>query len=241
MTTTTTKIRRWMNHPLDENNEDDATATAVNSVTTNTMGGGRGNDDDVVRRRIGSLSKKRLQKNCFECTRAHRRCVFELTNNNQCTRCVKFNLCCTFRVSGMFHFLLCLFFLDLFSNSNQLKTYCILHISEQGRRNDLNKLCSIPLSSNEQQVFPSPPDVSSDSVHCNALTQSTTVSYAFSCHTTDTCCEENDVESLAFASLQLVLPFHYAWEITCCFMHKFLIVFLQGVHLKMRLCAHQHI
>ena len=133
------------------------------------------------------------------------------------------------------------FFLDLFSNNNQLKTCCILHISEQGRRNDLNKLCSIPLSSNEQQVFPSSPDVSSDSVHCNALTQSTTVSYAFSCHTTDTCCEENDVESLAFASLQLVLWFHYAWEITCCFMHKFLIVFLQGVHLKMRLCAHQHI
>ena len=148
-------------------------------------------------------SKKRLQKNCFECTLAHCCCVFELMNNNQCTRCVKFNLCCTFRVSGMFHFLFCLFFLDLFSNNNQLKTCCILHISEQGRRNDLNKLCSIPLSSNEQQVFPSPPDVSSDSVHCNALTQSTTVSYAFSCHTTDTCCEENDVESLAFASLTI--------------------------------------
>ncbi len=27
-------------------------------------------------------SKKRLQKNCFECTRAHRLCVFELMNNN---------------------------------------------------------------------------------------------------------------------------------------------------------------
>ena len=33
----------------------------------------------------------------------------------------------------------------------------------------------------------SPLDVSSDSVHCNALTQSSTVSYAFSCHTIDTC------------------------------------------------------
>ena len=34
---------------------------------------------------------------------------------------------------------------------------------------------------------PPPLDVSSDSVHCNALTQSSTVSYAFSCHTIDTC------------------------------------------------------
>jgi len=41
----------------------------------------------------------------------------------------------------------------------------------------------------------SPLDVSSDSVHCNALTQSSTVSYAFSCHTIDTCEEEQDVES----------------------------------------------
>ena len=41
----------------------------------------------------------------------------------------------------------------------------------------------------------SPLDVSSDSVHCNALTQSSTVSYAFSCHTIDTCGEEQDVES----------------------------------------------
>ena len=43
----------------------------------------------------------------------------------------------------------------------------------------------------------SPLDVSSDSVHCNALTQSSTVSYAFSCHTIDTCGEEQDVESLS--------------------------------------------
>ncbi len=133
----------------------------------------------------------------FECTHAHCRCVFELMNNNPCTQCVKFNLCCAFRVSGMFHILFCLVFPDQFSNNNQLISCCILHISEQGHWNDLNKLCFIPLSSNEQQVFPSPLNVSSDSDHCNALTQSTTVSYAFSCHTTDTCWEENEVESLA--------------------------------------------
>ena len=101
----------------------------------------------------------------FECTHAHCRCVFELMNNNPCTQCVKFNLCCAFRVSGMFHILFCLVFPDQFSNNNQLISCCILHISEQGHWNDLNKLCFIPLSSNEQQVFPSPLDVSSDSVH----------------------------------------------------------------------------
>ena len=50
-------------------------------------------------------------------------------------------------------------------------------------------------ASNDQCIVPPPLDVSSDSVHCNALTQSSTVSYAFSCHTIDTCGEEQDVES----------------------------------------------
>ena len=50
-------------------------------------------------------------------------------------------------------------------------------------------------SYNDQCIVPPPLDVSSDSVHCNALTQSSTVSYAFSCHTIDTCGEEQDVES----------------------------------------------
>ena len=143
-------------------------------------------------------SKKRLQKNCFECPRAHRRCVFELMNNNQCTRCVKFNLCCAFRVSGMFNILYCIVFPNHFSHNYQLISCCFLPISEQGCRNDLNKLRSITLASNKQHIFPSSLDVSSDSFHCNALTQSKTVSYAFSCHTTDTCWEEKEVESSYF-------------------------------------------
>ena len=48
---------------------------------------------------------------------------------------------------------------------------------------------------NDQCIVPPPLDVSSESVHCNALTQSSTVSYAFSCHTIDTCGKEQDVES----------------------------------------------
>ena len=53
----------------------------------------------------------------------------------------------------------------------------------------------ITLASNEQ-CLPPPPAVSSDSVHCNALTQASPVSYAFSCHTTDSCFKDNaDVDS----------------------------------------------
>ena len=47
-------------------------------------------------------------------------------------------------------------------------------------------------ASDDIRIVPPPLDVSSDSVHCNALTQSSAVSYAFSCHTTDFCCEDND-------------------------------------------------
>ncbi len=50
-------------------------------------------------------------------------------------------------------------------------------------------------ASNDLCIAPPPLDVSSDSVHCNALTQPSTVSYAFSCHIIDTCGEEQDVES----------------------------------------------
>ena len=68
--------------------------------------------------------------------------------------------------------------------------FLILHISEQGRRNDLkNKKSDV-----SSLVFPPLLDVSSDSDHCNALTQCNTVSYAFSCHTTDTCSEDVDVD-----------------------------------------------
>ena len=75
-------------------------------------------------------------------------------------------------------------------NSNVI--FFILHISEQGRRNDLkNKKSDV-----SSLVFPPLHDVPSDSDHCNALTQSKTVSYAFSCHTTDTCSEDFDVDLL---------------------------------------------
>jgi hypothetical protein len=52
---------------------------------------------------------------------------------------------------------------------------------------------------------PPPLDVSSDSVHCNALTQSSTVSYAFSCHTIDTCGEEQDVVGRRDGTAKLLL------------------------------------
>ena len=70
--------------------------------------------------------------------------------------------------------------------------FSFLLISEQGRRNDIKKINSIMQASDDIHIVPPPLDVSSDSVHCNALTQSSAVSYAFSCHTTDSCCEDND-------------------------------------------------
>ncbi len=65
--------------------------------------------------------------------------------------------------------------------------FSFLHISEQGCRNDIKKITSIMQALDDQCIVPPPLDVSCDSVHCNALTQSSTVSYAFSCH--------NDVEN----------------------------------------------
>ena len=145
---------------------------------------------------MGKCRQKRILKNCIECNTAHRRCVFELADNVQCIRCIKFNLCCKFRYSGMCLTLLQHVSLQLFELIYQcLLLFFFLHTSEQGRRNDLHikKLCSsVPLSTDQR--LPPPLDVSSDSVHCNALTQSSTVSYAFSCHTTDTC-GGGDVES----------------------------------------------
>jgi hypothetical protein len=52
----------------------------------------------------GYSSKNRLQKNCIECTCAHRRCLFKSPNDVMCTRCNKFKLCCKFRYSGMLYF-----------------------------------------------------------------------------------------------------------------------------------------
>ncbi len=82
-----------------------------------------------------------------------------------------------------------------FAIIHQLILFSFLLISEQGRRNDIKIRTSIMPASNDLCIVPPPLDVRSDSVHCNALTQSSTVSYAFSCHIIDTCGEELDVES----------------------------------------------
>ncbi len=37
-----------------------------------------------------------FQKNCSSCTRSHRRCIFELPRDRQCTRCCKMHLTCFF-------------------------------------------------------------------------------------------------------------------------------------------------
>ena len=49
----------------------------------------------------GSNPAKRIQKNCIECSRAHRRCVFDSIGEVECTRCLKLHLTCIFRFSGM--------------------------------------------------------------------------------------------------------------------------------------------
>ena len=70
-------------------------------------------------------------------------------------------------------------------------------ISEQGQQDDIS---SIMMALDDLQIVtPLPHDVSSDSVHCNALTQPSAASHAFSCHTTDFCCEDNDVVDSSLA------------------------------------------
>jgi hypothetical protein len=94
-----------------------------------------------------------------------------------------------------------------FALTHQLILFSFLLISEQGRWNDIKIRTSIMQASNDPCIVPPPLDVSSDSVHCNALTQSSTVSYAFSCHIIDTCGEEQDVES----ALALPPPHSHSW------------------------------
>ena len=45
--------------------------------------------------------KWKFKKNCSECTRAHRRCVFPSIGNSECMRCTKMHLKCYFIYSGM--------------------------------------------------------------------------------------------------------------------------------------------
>ncbi len=43
---------------------------------------------------------KNIPKNCSECTRAHRRCVFTSPSQLECNRCIKMYLICFFNYSG---------------------------------------------------------------------------------------------------------------------------------------------
>ncbi len=71
-------------------------------------------------------------------------------------------------------------------------------------------------ASDDNRIVPPPLDVSSDSVHCDALTQSSAVSYVFSCHTTDSCCNDNDdVDS------SLALPSPHSKCPSPCWVHLF--------------------
>ena len=95
-------------------------------------------------------------------------------------------------------FQVCLLFVYYINYKNHLPSLInssFLLFSEQGRRNDIKIGTSIMPAFDDPRIVPPPLDVSSDSVHCNALTQSSTVSQAFSCHIIDTCGMEQDVES----------------------------------------------
>ncbi len=145
---------------------------------------------------------KRIQKNCAECTRTHRHCVFELVDDVKCTCCNKFCLCCMFRVSGMFTFFIILLFQIICSRLSNNIIFICFYIPEQGRRNDLNQQKVDHKTTNDHHpsssVF-----VSCDSVHCNPLTQSP-VSSRWSCHTTANSCEKVDVDS--FVSPNIISP-----------------------------------
>jgi hypothetical protein len=45
-------------------------------------------------------SLKKYQKNCSECTQAHRRCVFTSPSHLECNQCNKMHLMCFFNYSG---------------------------------------------------------------------------------------------------------------------------------------------
>jgi hypothetical protein len=112
---------------------------------------------------------KRIQKNCNECTRAHRHCVFELVDDVKCTRCNKFRLCCMFRVSGMFTFFIILLFQIICSRLSINIIYIFFYISKQGCHNDLNQQ-KVDNKTTYDHHLSSSVIVSSDSVHCNIWT-----------------------------------------------------------------------
>ena len=145
---------------------------------------------------------KRMQQNCTECTRAHRRCVFELIDDVKCTRCNKFRLCCMLRVSGMFTFFIILFVQTVCSRLSITIIYVSFYISEQGCHNDLNQQKVDNKTANDHHLSSSV-IVSSDSVHCNPLTQSP-VSSGWSCYTTANSSEKEDVDS--FVGPNIISP-----------------------------------
>ena len=149
--------------------------------------------------------QNRLQKNCIECTRTHRRCLFKSSDEDKCTRCDKFNLCCKFRYSGMCNILYYISYSNHFLRLYQCMSCSFLHLSEQGRRNDI-ALCHISeqgrgnynaksKTTHDQRLLSTAVIVSSDSVHCNPLTQCT-VSSGWSCHTTANYSKIEDVVPL---------------------------------------------
>ncbi len=81
------------------------------------------------------------------------------------------------------------------------------NISEQGRRNDLIQQNVEDNKTTNDNRLSSSIIVSSDSVHCNSLTQFT-VSSGWSCHTTANSCEKEDIES--FVGLNCI-PTQLLW------------------------------
>ena len=177
--------------------------------------------------------QNRLQKNCIECTRAHRCCLFKSSDDDKITRCDKFNFCCKFRYSGMCNILYYISYSNHFLRLYQCMSCSFLHLSEQGRHNDI-ALCHISeqgcgnynaksKTTHDQRLLSSAVIVSSDSVHCNPLTQCT-VSSGWSCHTTANYSKIEDVVPLVGPNV--INPPHH--ERPFILLPKYLLQFLLG-------------
>ena len=125
--------------------------------------------------------RRKLQKNCSECTRAHRRCVFPSIGKLACTRCMKMHLQCTFLYSDQGRRN------DLIS-TRQVGLPFTLRTIAAGTRSCMRRLAFY------QSAVPSK-NIASERDHCNPLTQCSTVSSGFRCHTRNTLMEsEQTVE-----------------------------------------------
>ena len=137
-----------------------------------------------------SNSQRKL-KNCTECTRAHRCCVFPSPGNLECTHCLKMHLFCTFHYSGLTISLLVIF--PYHSYSYHFVCYISHFRTRSPQRFDFEKTTSFPVfqgstrtTASKRLVNHQSPgstlNIISESVHCNPLTQYT-VSSGLSCHT----------------------------------------------------------